>query len=79
MTSYQLISPWIAGDPLRAARRSADGAFLPLSMENSDCLQMLVDWKAGPPGTMKNADGTDAAYSDAAVIALGLQPAADGA
>lgn len=55
-------------------QRASDGAFVPFDMGNRDCVQFLVDWKAG--ATVTNADASPAPYSDAAVEALGLTPPA---
>lgn len=57
--------------------RLEDNASISFTMENPDCVRFLRDWKSGPLGTVKNADGTDASYSDEAVIALGLIPIKD--
>lgn len=48
----------------------SDGANIPLDIKNRDCAQFLADWQNG--ASVKNADGSDAAYSDAAATALGL-------
>ena len=60
----------ISGKP-RFLKRS-DGSSLPFDQDNRDCVQFLTDWKAG--AEVLNADGSPAAYSDAAVRALGLEP-----
>jgi len=52
--------------------RRSDNAFIPMSMDNADCRQFLLDWHGG--ATVINADSSSAAYSDAAVTALGLTP-----
>ena len=50
--------------------RVSDQAIIPFNTTNRDCVQFLSDWKSG--ASVKNADGSDAPYSDDAVRALGL-------
>ncbi len=45
----------------------------PFDMDNTDCQKFVGDWKAG--AEVLNPDGSPAPYSDAAVRALGLEPA----
>jgi len=68
--SYQFCQ----ADPISRAVmvRRSDNAFIPMSMDNADCRQFLLDWHGG--ATVINADSSSAAYSDAAVTALGLTP-----
>lgn len=57
---------------------STDGGLvhIPLSTNNRDCIQFIIDWKAG--ASVLNADGSAAPYTEQAVIALGLTPINEG-
>lgn len=70
---YKFEPPAIPGMGRMTVRRSSDNASIPLSDDNRDCIQFLIDWKSGA-AEVQNPDGSDAVYSDAAVIALGLTP-----
>jgi hypothetical protein len=72
---YKFELPAIPGMGDMTVRRSTDNASIPLSDTNRDCIQFLMDWKSGAAG-VQNSDASPALYSDAAVLALGLEPPA---
>lgn len=76
MSSYKFIQSTLGGDP-DTVLIVGTTSYVPMSQHNSLARQFAKDWKSGPLGTVKNADGTDAPYSDAAVITLGLEPLSD--
>lgn len=64
---YKGLANEIAG-----VQRNSDNACIPISSSNRDFVQFLSDWKDG--ATVTNADGTLAAYSEAAIASLGISP-----
>jgi hypothetical protein len=45
---------------------------IPLTLDNTDCVKFLNDWKSGEE--VLHADGTPAIYSDEILTMLGLNP-----
>jgi hypothetical protein len=72
MDDYQFRTAGAGGALLIGVIRASDGAQIPISDLNRDCVSFVVDWKNG--ASVKNADGSSASYSDAAVMAIGLTP-----
>jgi hypothetical protein len=60
----------ILGNKVSSIFRTEDMAFIPLVLDNSDCIQFLKDWRDG--ATVTNPDGSPAIYSEEAVATLGL-------